>query len=130
MPRAIWEGHVVAEAEQVEEVEGNIYSPPEALNNELVRPSEHTTLCGWKGTAHYFDLVDGDQVAPERGLDLPRSQARSRQHQGLRRLLLPARADRDVAAPGGTRRTKSIAWHRRPVHNFAREPCPSAESRS
>ena len=28
MPRAIWKGHVVAEAEQFEEVEGNIYFPP------------------------------------------------------------------------------------------------------
>ena len=64
MPRALWNGRVVAEAEQFEEVEGNIYFPPEALNRELVRPSELTTVCGWKGTARYFDLVDGDATAP------------------------------------------------------------------
>ena len=64
MARAIWNDHVVAESEQFEEVEGNIYFPPEALNRELVRPSERTTVCGWKGTARYFDLVDGDEVMP------------------------------------------------------------------
>lgn len=64
MPTALWNDRVVAESEQFEEVEGNIYFPPEALNRGLVRPSERTTVCGWKGTARYFDLIDGDQVAP------------------------------------------------------------------
>ena len=64
MPTALWNDRVIAESEQFEEVEGNIYFPPEALNRELVRPSERTTVCGWKGTARYFDLIDGDQVAP------------------------------------------------------------------
>jgi uncharacterized protein (DUF427 family) len=63
MPKALWNGHVVAEAERFEEVEGNVYFPPEALERAFVRPSERTTVCGWKGTASYFDLVDGDQVA-------------------------------------------------------------------
>jgi uncharacterized protein (DUF427 family) len=64
MPKAIWNGHVVAASEQFEEVEGNVYFPPEAMRRELVRPSARTTVCGWKGTASYFDLVAGDQVAP------------------------------------------------------------------
>src|SRR5687768_13521141 len=67
MPKAIWNDHVVAETEQFEEVEGNIYFPPEALKRELVRESERTTVCGWKGTASYFDLVDGDQQTPNAG---------------------------------------------------------------
>jgi uncharacterized protein (DUF427 family) len=65
MPRAIWRGRVVAQSEQFEEVEGNIYFPPEALDHALVRPSERTTVCGWKGTARYLDLVDGAEVAPD-----------------------------------------------------------------
>jgi uncharacterized protein (DUF427 family) len=63
MPKAAWNGHVIAETDRFEEVEGNVYFPPEALRREFVRPSERTTVCGWKGTASYFDLVDGDQVA-------------------------------------------------------------------
>lgn len=64
MPKAIWNGRVVAEAERFEEVEGNVYFPPEALRREFVRPSDRTTVCSWKGTASYFDLIDGDEVAP------------------------------------------------------------------
>jgi uncharacterized protein (DUF427 family) len=64
MPKAIWNGRVVAEAERSEEVEGNVYFPPEALRREFVRPSDRTTVCSWKGTASYFDLIDGDEVAP------------------------------------------------------------------
>lgn len=63
MPKAIWNGHVIAETERFEEVEGNLYFPPEALKPEFVRPSERTRVCGWKGTANYFDLIDGEQVA-------------------------------------------------------------------
>ena len=55
---------MVAEAERFEEVEGNVYFPPEAFEPAFVRPSAHTTVCGWMGTASYLDLVDGDQVAP------------------------------------------------------------------
>ena len=29
---------------------------------EFFRASDHTTVCGWKGTARYFDVVVGDQV--------------------------------------------------------------------
>jgi len=64
MPKAIWNGHVLAEAERFEEVGGNVYFPPGALESAFVRPSAHTTVCGWKGTASYLDLVDGDRVAP------------------------------------------------------------------
>jgi len=61
MPRAIWNGRVLAESEQVERVEGNVYFPPEAIREELLRPSETTTVCGWKGEASYYDVVvDGE----------------------------------------------------------------------
>jgi uncharacterized protein (DUF427 family) len=64
MPRAIWNGQVLAEAprERTEEVEGNIYFPADTLRRELVRPSETHTVCPWKGTASYYDLVVDGQV--------------------------------------------------------------------
>jgi uncharacterized protein (DUF427 family) len=54
---ARWNGHVIAVSDDIVTVEGNAYFPAEALNRELVRESSHTTVCGWKGTAHYYDLV-------------------------------------------------------------------------
>jgi uncharacterized protein (DUF427 family) len=63
MPRAVWNGAVLAEAETeaVEIVEGNVYFPPNAVNQEYFRESETHTVCPWKGTASYYDVVvNGD----------------------------------------------------------------------
>jgi uncharacterized protein (DUF427 family) len=59
MPRAVWNGVVLAEAprERVQLVEGNVYFPPEAVRFEHLRPSQTHTVCGWKGTASYHDVV-------------------------------------------------------------------------
>ena len=32
------------------------------MNAEFFRDSRLTTVCGWKGTARYWDVVVGDQV--------------------------------------------------------------------
>lgn len=54
---AHWNGRLIAASDDIVTVEGNAYFPAAALNRELVRDSSHTTVCGWKGTAHYYDLV-------------------------------------------------------------------------
>ena len=62
MPRAMWKGKVIAESDQYQILEGNIYFPFDALNLEHFQPSVTTTVCGWKGTARYFNVVvDGDE---------------------------------------------------------------------
>ena len=62
MARAIWNDTVIAESDDIEIVENNCYFPPSALKTDCFRPSSHQTVCGWKGTAHYYDVVVGDQV--------------------------------------------------------------------
>ena len=59
MPRATWNGAVIAEAadDEVELVEGNVYFPRTAVRDDLLAPSETHTVCGWKGTASYYDVV-------------------------------------------------------------------------
>ncbi len=62
MPRAIWNGTVIAETERFEEVEGNVYFPPDSLVSAHFEASEHTSFCPWKGTASYYDVVvDGER---------------------------------------------------------------------
>ena len=62
MPRAIWNGVVVAESDRFELVEGNVYFPRAAVKAELLRDSDQTSFCPWKGTARYHDLVVNGQV--------------------------------------------------------------------
>lgn len=57
MAKAIWNGVVLAESNETEVVEGNHYFPEASLNTDYFRPSNHTTVCGWKGTANYYDVV-------------------------------------------------------------------------
>lgn len=64
MARATWNGAVIAESDRCEVVEGNVYFPAEAVNREYLRDSATHTVCGWKGTASYYDVVvDGQQNA-------------------------------------------------------------------
>jgi uncharacterized protein (DUF427 family) len=64
MMKAVWNGAVLAESERCQEVEGNQYFPPEAIRREYLQPSATHTVCGWKGTASYYDVVvDGRRNA-------------------------------------------------------------------
>ncbi len=62
MAKAIWNGAVLAESTRIETVEGNAYFPPESLKREYLRPSEHHTVCVWKGRASYYDVVVNSSV--------------------------------------------------------------------
>lgn len=62
MARAIWNDTVIAESDDTIVVEGNHYFPPESLVREHFRASEKHTVCPWKGTASYFDVVVDGQT--------------------------------------------------------------------
>ena len=64
MAKVTWNSAILAESDQCETVEGNLYFPPAALNMEYFRPIAQTTVCGWKGTANYYDIVVNGQVNP------------------------------------------------------------------
>ena len=53
---------MIAESNTFEVVEGNIYFPPEAIAQQYLAPSDTTTSCPWKGTAHYHHLVVDGQT--------------------------------------------------------------------
>ena len=60
MVEARWNGAVIARSDDTVIVEGNHYLPPEAVDPAVLRPSDHTSVCPWKGTARYYSLaVDG-----------------------------------------------------------------------
>jgi uncharacterized protein (DUF427 family) len=60
MPRAIWNGTVIAESDDTVVVERNHYFPRESVRADLLTPSDTTSFCPWKGVASYYSLqVDG-----------------------------------------------------------------------
>ena len=62
MPQATWNGKIIAESDQTETVDGNLYFPPESLHREFFQESSQTSVCGWKGTANYYDVVVDGQT--------------------------------------------------------------------
>ena len=62
MPKAVWNGQVIAESDSTEVVEGNHYFPADSVKAECVEKSDHTSVCGWKGTANYYHVIaDGER---------------------------------------------------------------------
>lgn len=62
--RAEWNGTVLAESERTVVVEGNHYFPVEDVRADVLEPSDSHTVCPWKGTASYYDVVvDGARNA-------------------------------------------------------------------
>lgn len=60
--KAIWNGAVIAESDDIVTVEGNAYFPHASVQQAYLRPSDHQTTCPWKGLARYYSLeVNGQQ---------------------------------------------------------------------
>jgi uncharacterized protein (DUF427 family) len=64
MPRAVYNNAVIAESDATVVVEGNHYFPRDAVNPAYVRPSHETSVCPWKGTASYLDVVVDGAESP------------------------------------------------------------------
>ena len=62
MAKASWQGTVIAESDRCQMVEGNYYFPPDAVVQQHLRPSATHTVCSWKGTASYYDVVVDGRV--------------------------------------------------------------------
>lgn len=62
MIRAVWNGAVLAESAETVRLEGNHYFPASSLRREYFSDSQTTTVCPWKGTAHYYSVTVDGQV--------------------------------------------------------------------
>lgn len=60
--KAIWNGKIIAESDRTINIEGNQYFPPQSVNKEFLSTSDTHTVCHWKGTASYFNVVVDDKT--------------------------------------------------------------------
>ena len=77
--KATWNGAVLAESDDTVVVEGNHYFPPDSISREHFRESETHTVCPWKGTASYYDVVVGDDVNRDAAWYYPQPKDAARQ---------------------------------------------------
>jgi uncharacterized protein (DUF427 family) len=61
--RAVVGDTVIAESSDTVGLEGNRYFPSQSVNWQLLEPSTETSVCAWKGTASYYDVVvEGERL--------------------------------------------------------------------
>jgi uncharacterized protein (DUF427 family) len=65
MPKATWNGAVLAESDRCEVVEGNQYFPPDSVNRQYFKESNTHTTCPWKGIASYYTVEVGGKTNPD-----------------------------------------------------------------
>jgi uncharacterized protein (DUF427 family) len=64
MTKAIWNNQVVAESDNIIKLEGNAYFPPDSIKQEFFVKNENHSVCPWKGTASYYDIVVDGKTNP------------------------------------------------------------------
>ena len=55
--KAVLNGTVIAESDDTVVVEGNHYFPRSSVRPGLLKDSDTTTTCPWKGQASYYSVV-------------------------------------------------------------------------
>ncbi|VXD25633.1 conserved hypothetical protein [Planktothrix serta PCC 8927] len=82
MPKAVWNGAVLAETDQCVVVEGNQYFPPDSIKAEYFQESNTHTTCGWKGVASYYDIVVEGQVNKDAAWYYPEAKSKAKNIEG------------------------------------------------
>lgn len=57
----MWKDQVIARSDNTVVVEGNHYFPIDSVDMTLLKATDTTTVCGWKGTANYYSVVVGGE---------------------------------------------------------------------
>ena len=79
MPKAIWEGAVLAQSDRTVQVEGNHYFPLDSITCEYFQPNQQHTVCPWKGTASYYDVVVNGKTNPSAAWYYPEPKSAAKQ---------------------------------------------------
>jgi uncharacterized protein (DUF427 family) len=60
--QAVWKGTVIARSDRTVKLEGNHYFPFDDVDFSHLETCSHRSVCPWKGTASYYDVVvDGER---------------------------------------------------------------------
>lgn len=82
MKQAIWKGQVLAESNETINVEGNEYFPHSSINKLFFLASKTETVCPWKGTALYYDLLVDDEINKDAAWFYPKTTDKAKEIEG------------------------------------------------
>lgn len=79
---ATWHGKTLAKSDHTVVVEGNHYFPLASVDKQYLAPSDHHTVCPWKGTASYYHVVVDGEMNPNAAWYYPKAMAAAKQIEG------------------------------------------------
>lgn len=82
MPKAIWNGAILAESDRTEVVEGNHYFPPDSIKREYFKDTNTHTSCPWKGSASYYSIEVDGQVNKDAAWYYPTAKEKAKNIEG------------------------------------------------
>lgn len=82
MPKAIWNGAVLASSDRTEVVENNHYFPPDSIHKEYFKESNTHTTCPWKGIASYYTIQVNGQENKDAAWYYPTAKERAKNIEG------------------------------------------------
>jgi uncharacterized protein (DUF427 family) len=63
MAKAIYNDTIIASSDDTILLEGTHYFPPETVNMEYLQISDASTMCSWKGTAIYYNVIVAGRIS-------------------------------------------------------------------
>ena len=82
MPKAVWNGTVLAESDRTEVVEGTHYFLIDSINKEYFKESSTHTSCPWKGQASYYSVEVNGQVNKDAAWYYPSAKEKAKNIEG------------------------------------------------
>lgn len=82
MPKAIWNGTVLAESDNTVVVENNHYFPSDSVNKQYFKESDTHTTCPWKGLASYYTIEVDGQTNKDAAWYYPDAKEKAKQIEG------------------------------------------------
>ncbi len=82
MPKAVWNGAILAESDRTEVVENNHYFPADTINREYFKESNTHTSCPWKGQASYYTIEVDGQVNKDAAWYYPQAKDKAKNIEG------------------------------------------------
>ena len=80
--QAVFNGTVIAASDNTVVVEGNHYFPEADVHSEFLTDSATHSVCPWKGTASYYSVTAGGEVAADAAWYYPDPKDEARQIKG------------------------------------------------
>jgi len=59
--KAVFNNKVIAQSSETIVVDRKHYFPENKVNKQYLKPIDHTSVCPWKGTASYYDVIVDDE---------------------------------------------------------------------